>query len=360
MQRGIILKSALQDSGRTYRIVQWATGNIGTRALRAVLEHPRLELTGLYVHSEGKAGRDAGEICGLGPVGVRGTRDIEEILSLSADCALYMPQWCNVDDLCRLLAAGTNVVTTRSEFHHPVRLEPGVRERIEEACRRGESSIHSTGSSPGVITEALPLVLTSIERRLDGLRINEFADVSSRDSPELLFEVMGFGARSPSFDPARAHHLREAFGGSLQLLAEALSLPLDGVEASGELAMARRSTRIAAGVVPAGTVAAMRTIISGMRKGRALLTFTATWYCTTDIDASWDLRPDGWHVIVEGDAPLDVSIRFPVPAERWAAVSPGYTAHRAVNAIPCVCAAAPGIRTSVELPQIIANLSERT
>ena len=33
--------------------------------------------------------------------------------------------------------------------------------------------------------------------------------------------------------------------------------------------------------------------------------------------------------------------------------SPGYTANRAVNAVPVVCAAAPGIRTTVDLPQII-------
>ena len=36
--------------------------------------------------------------------------------------------------------------------------------------------------------------------------------------------------------------------------------------------------------------------------------------------------------------------------------TPGYTANRAVNAVPVVCAAAPGIRTTVDLPQVIAHL----
>ena len=57
------------------------------------------------------------------------------------------------------------------------------------------------------------------------------------------------------------------------------------------------------------------------------------------------------------ETPLEVDIRFAVPLDQMAAVSPGYTAHRAVNAIPFVCAAAPGIRSSVELPQIVAALS---
>ena len=61
----------------------------------------------------------------------------------------------------------------------------------------------------------------------------------------------------------------------------------------------------------------------------------------------------------DGDAPLDIDIRFAVPLERMGAVSPGYTAHRAVNAVPFVCAAPPGIRSIVDLPQIVAMLDER-
>ncbi|MFF0224111.1 hypothetical protein [Streptomyces sp. NPDC004629] len=50
-------------------------------------------------------------------------------------------------------------------------------------------------------------------------------------------------------------------------------------------------------------------------------------------------------------------MRFPVPVDRMGAVSPGYTAHRAVNAVPAVCAAAPGIRTTPELPPFTAALA---
>jgi len=137
---------------------------------------------------------------------------------------------------------------------------------------------------------------------------------------------------------------------------DALSLPLEGLETSGGVAMARKDTRIAAGLIPAGTVAAQRTTVSGMRGGKALLSFTATWYVASDIDADWDLRDSGWHVVVDGDAPLDVSIRFPVAPENFADMTPGLTAHRPVNTIPYICKAAPGIRTSVELPQIIPIL----
>jgi hypothetical protein len=93
-----------------------------------------------------------------------------------------------------------------------------------------------------------------------------------------------------------------------------------------------------------------------MRNGKALVSFSANWYCSRDIDADWRLAATGWHVEVEGDTPLDVRIHSPVPAERWAVVSPNLTAHRPINAIPYVCAAAPGIRTTFDLPQIVADL----
>ena len=341
---------------RSYSIVQWATGNIGTRSLQAVIEHPNLTLAGVYVHSPEKAGRDAGDLCGLGATGVLATNDIDDVVGLGADCVLYMPRACDFDEVCRLLESGSNIVTTRGEFHRPASLDADVRARVEAACAAGGTSIHSTGSSPGFISEAVPLVLTSIQRRLDCLTIDEFADLSSRDSPGLLFEVMGYGRPPGAFDEGRLSYGRISFGPSLQLVADALSMPLDSVEADGEFATATRQVEIAAGTLEAGTVAAQRLTVSGMRDGRPVLRFRATWYCTTELDPAWDLRATGWRVMVEGDAPLDVDIRFPVPPERWADTSPGLTAHRAVNAVPVVCEAAPGIRTTVDLPQVIAML----
>jgi 2,4-diaminopentanoate dehydrogenase len=338
-------------------VVQWATGNIGTRSLRGVIEHPALELAGLYVYSDEKVGRDAGDLCGLGPTGIRATRDFDEIVSLEADCVLYMPRMCEFDRVCRILGSGANIVTTRGEFHRPESMESGVRALVEAACEQGGTSIHSTGSSPGSITEAIPFVLTSIQPRLDALVIDEYADLSQRNSPELLFDLMGFGQMPAATDGQRASYLKSTFGPSLELVAEALSIPLDSVEATGELATARRDITIAAGELRAGTVAGQRTTISGMRSGRAVLGFRATWYCTADLDPSWDVRATGWHVSVDGDAPLEVDLVFAVPLERMGAVSPGYTANRAVNAVRFVCSAAPGITTSIDLPQIVADLS---
>jgi 2,4-diaminopentanoate dehydrogenase len=338
------------------RVVQWATGNIGSRSLRHIIEHPGLTLAGVYVTSAAKAGQDAGDLCGLPPTGVTATSDIDEILGLGADCVLYMPASCDLDQVCGILAAGTNIVTTRGEFLHPASIQPADRERVERACAERGVSIHSTGSSPGFISEAIPLVLASIQRRLDALTINEYADLSSRDSPDMLFNLMGFGHPVDEFPPQRFGYGAYAFGPSLRLVAEAVGLPLDSVTSTGEVAVTPEKLTIAAGTLDAGTVAAQRMTVTGMHAGRALMTFTATWYCTEALKPAWTVRGDGWHVLVDGDAPLDVDIRFAIPAGRMGEMTPGYTANRAVNAVPYVCAAPAGIRTTVDLPQIIPAL----
>jgi 2,4-diaminopentanoate dehydrogenase len=348
--------ASLQGAG-TYRVVQWATGNIGLRSLRTVIESPYLDLVGVYVYSDAKAGRDAGELCGLDPVGVVCTMDVEEIVALGADCILYMADRADMETICRLLESGANVVTTRAEFHRPASIDPPLRQRLEDACRRGHSSLHSTGSSPGFITEAVPLVLTSIARRLDCLTIDEFADMSSRDSPEMIFNLMGFGRDPARFDPAgMAHHGAMTFGPSLSVLADALSLPLDDVSSTGSVAAAGSTVEVAAGRVDAGTIAAQRMEVTGWHHGSPLLRFRSNWYLTKDLVPAWDVRETGWHLLVQGDTPLDVDIRFPVSPDEWASTSPGLTAHRPVNAIPYVCVAAPGVVTTTDLPQIVARL----
>src|SRR5689334_23335521 len=111
------------------RVVQWDTGVIGARALRGAIEHPDLSLVGGYVHAESKDGRDAGDLCGLPPVGIAATRDADALIALRPDCVLYMSRSSDLDEICRLLAAGINVVSTAGGFHHPAGLPTPMRER---------------------------------------------------------------------------------------------------------------------------------------------------------------------------------------------------------------------------------------
>lgn len=77
-------------SDRPIRVVQWATGTVGIHAVPAIAAHPDLELAGLWVHSESKAGRDAGEICGGPALGVVASNDADALLDSAPDVVCYM------------------------------------------------------------------------------------------------------------------------------------------------------------------------------------------------------------------------------------------------------------------------------
>tara|TARA_R110001599_G_scaffold26856_2_gene94593 strand:- start:32721 stop:33767 length:1047 start_codon:yes stop_codon:yes gene_type:complete len=341
------------------KIIQWATGNIGGRSLRAVIEHPELDLVGVWVSSAEKVGRDAAALCGLeSATGIISKNSVSELIAQDADCVLYMRQGTDIEELCQLLASGKNVVTTRGDFHHPPFMDEEARSKIEQACSEGNSSIYSTGSSPGFVTEALAIPLLSLSRRLDCLTIDEFADLGSRNSPQLLFEIMGFGNPMSAFNQAGADFVKQDFAASLAQVAEASGIDIERWEAHGEYAPASETVNIAAGTIEKGNIGAQRITISGLSGDRVRFRFRANWYASDRIEnGDWDLRESGWRICVEGDTPLDVTISFPVEPEDYAAFTPGLTAHRAVNAVPALCAAPAGIRTTADLPQVVAQFA---
>jgi 4-hydroxy-tetrahydrodipicolinate reductase len=342
-----------------YRVIQWATGNIGQRALRASIQHPDLEVVGVRVFGADKVGVDAGELAGTdATIGVTATDDVDALVALEADCVLHMPSRLDLDELCRLLASGKNVVSTCSELLHARRALPAETvDRLEQACGQGGVSLFATGSSPGFITEVLPIALLDLERSVERIVIEEFANMSQRPSPTLLFDVMGYGREPGPVDERRAEHLRFNFGPPLEALAERVGIPIDRVEARTEVAAATRDVTIAAGEIGAGRVAAQRTIVAAKDGDRERLVFQATWYCTDALDRDWHLGGTGWRVTVEGDAPLTIDMAFPVDIEHLASVTPGLTAHPAVNAVVPTIEAPPGLVTSADLGVIVPRLA---
>ena len=107
--------------------------------MAAIAANPTLDLVGCYAWSNDKAGQDVGELAGIAPLGVKATNDVDALLTLKPDCVVYNPMWIDVDELVKILEAGVNVVTSAS-FITGHNLEAG-RDRIEEACKRGGSSM---------------------------------------------------------------------------------------------------------------------------------------------------------------------------------------------------------------------------
>jgi hypothetical protein len=340
----------------TYRVIQWATGNVGRAAVEGVLAHPELELVGTWVHSESKAGRDVGEICGLGPTGVRATSDVEEILALDADCVVYSPLLGQAPEVVRLLASGKNVVTPLGWFY-PFRSEDVT--EVEAACRQGGATLHGTGIHPGGITERFPLMLSGLCRRVRHVRAEEFSDIRNYQAELVVREVMLFGKPPAEAEKsAMLDMLGRGFCQSLDMVAAGLGIELDAEKrATHEMAVATADIDSPVGVIPKGTVAAQRFTWQGLVGGEPFVTARVNWLMGEEnLDPPWRLDGERFEVEIDGEPPVSVTFHGLHPPElgRDLDRNPGIaaTAMHCVNAIPAVCEAEPGIRTYLDLPLV--------
>ncbi|MGX1811176.1 NAD(P)H-dependent amine dehydrogenase family protein [Nocardia sp. NPDC055321] len=342
----------------TLRVIQWATGTVGRQAVAAVHDHPELALVGAYVYSERKTGRDVGDIAGIGPIGVTATRDIDEILALEADCVLYMPQGemnpvGAVDDICRLLASGKNVISTAvTGLIYPPSLGSEVVERLETACAAGSASFHATGIEPGWAAEVLPLTISPLLRRTDSVLVQELLDYSTYDSAAMLTDIMGFG-KHPGVpvvmaDPAAASAV---FRAPLMLLAAGLGADIDDFVFSRSVAVAAEPFETVATRIEAGTVSAQRFSYTAIVCGRPALTIEHITRMRHDQAPDWP-RGRGWRVTIEGTPSFVVDAVIGAHDENEVEQSCLGTAMHAVHAVVPVCAAEPGIRTFLDLPII--------
>jgi hypothetical protein len=347
----------------TYRVIQWATGNVGKSAMRAVAEHPELTLVGLLVSDPAKRGVDAGELCGLSRLGVAATTELEEVLALDADCVLHMPlpskriagdAEIDLQNLCTMLAAGLNVVTTVG-YLYPRAYGEDVVTRLEDACARGGVSVHGTGVNPGWLGELLPLTMSAMSARIDQITALESTDFSWYPSREVIFGMMGLGKRPDEFEADSAAY-RDWLGGlfreSVMMLADGLALELDDIESEFEFVVAEKDFEIAAGVIEAGTVSGQRFVWSGISGGERRIVLEAVYRGNAEVEPSWP-KPGGL-VRIEGRPKMTIELD-----EGWISNGLVGTAMHAVHAVPHVCRAEPGIRTLLDLPLIVGRHAMR-
>jgi hypothetical protein len=339
-----------------YRVIQWATGNVGRAAIEGVLAHPELELVGAWVHAEAKAGRDVAELCGLPPIGVRATHDVEALLALDADCVVYSPLLAKPTEVARILESGKNVVTPLGWFY-PFR-SSGVAE-LQAACLKGGATLHGTGLHPGGITERFPLMLSALCRNVRHVRAEEFSDIRAYATEFVVREVMLFGK-----SPAEARRssmlaiLGHGFQQSIDMVAAGLGLILDADKrVTHEMAVATAPIDTPVGTIEPGTVAAQRFAWQGTVGGEPVITARVNWLMgDAHLDPPWRLGDERFEIAFDAEPPLHVTFHGLHPAEPGADLdhNPGIcaTAMHCVNAIPYVCRAEPGIRTYLDLPLV--------
>ena len=262
------------------RVVVWSTGGIGSIAVRAVAENPGTDLVGVWVHSPDKAGRDAGEIVGIGPIGVIATNDADALIALRPDCVVYAANGperdaAAVPDYVRLLEAGINVVTTTvNRLIYPEAFEPEAwREQLTTAAAAGGASMYASGIEPGFAADHLVLMLATQSKSITEIRASEIALYDDYPVVETMMDAMGFG-RPLDYTPYLAYPGAIAFqwGPGLRLVAHGLGLKIDEIREKFDRVATDRDLHVAFGTAEAGTCGALRTQAIAVIDGREAIT----------------------------------------------------------------------------------------
>ncbi|GAA4323483.1 4-hydroxy-tetrahydrodipicolinate reductase [Actinomadura luteofluorescens] len=347
----------------TYRVVQWSTGNVGRHAIAGIDARPDLELAGVWVSNPAKAGRDAGDLAGLGrDLGVTATGDADALLALRPDCVVYTSMadvrlMEAIGDLCRILRAGVNVVSSSPvflQFPDGV-VPPEMSDPVREAAAAGGASVFVNGIDPGFANDVLPLAVTGISERIDQVRCMEILNYNTYDQATVLFDIMGFGR--PMDDVPMLLQpgvLTMAWGSVVRQIAAGLGVELDEIAEWHTRLPAPETFAVSAGTIEKGTAAALRFEVRGMRGGEAVVVLEHVTRLRDDLAPDWP-QPAGagcYRVEVRGEPNYTVDLRLLGTDGDHNTAGLKATAMRLVNAVPAVVEAPPGLLTALDLPLI--------
>jgi 4-hydroxy-tetrahydrodipicolinate reductase len=349
---------------KTIKVAAIGTGNVGRHALAQLITDPRFELTGVWVSSESKAGKDAAELAGLDDsTGVTATTDLEEVLATNPACAVYTAMADNrlpdaLEDYRRILAAGVNVVGSAAVFlQYPWQVLPEeLISPIEEAAKAGNASLFINGIDPGFANDLLPLALAGTCQSIEQIRCMEIINYDTYDSATVMFDVMGFGKPLDELPMLlQPGVLSLAWGSVVRQLAAGLGIELDEVKETYVREPAPEDFDIASGHIPKGSAAALRFEVQGIKDGKVAVVLEHVTRLRDDLRPDWPQPAQAggsYRIEVTGEPSyaLDLCLSSRKGDHNHAGLVA--TAARVVNAIPAVVDADPGIATTLDLPLI--------
>lgn len=344
------------------RVFQVASGNVGTEMIKRITRHRDLELVGLHCYSPEKIGSDAGEIAGIGPIGVIATGSVDEIIAARPHCVTFHGVWPDVALYERVLEAGINIVTTAdwvTGYHRDINHRmPGGRtesELLKAACERGHSTFYGTGMNPG-LAEILTIVHSADVADIENVTCIESVDVSCHHSAA-TWANCGFGR--PVDDPEVPRLLElgtRVFEDGVRMMADCFDIELDEVGFHYQLGACTKDVDLGWYQLPAGSVGAAAFQYVGTVDAVPRVELHLEWQMTPHTNPHWDIQ--GCYITkIHGDPCIySKHLILPKPGSdfsspaAFAAVGMTVTGMPALNAIRAVVNAPPGVITSADLP----------
>jgi len=324
------------------RVVQVGLGPIGAAVVTQLLARRSFQVVGAVDVDPQKAGRDLGEVLGVGRKlritvtdsisrAIRAGKPDVAVLCTSSSLKAVAGQFEEV------LTRGVPIVTTTEEAAYPARANRAAARRIDAAARQARVAVLGTGVNPGFTMDALPIALSAVCERVDRVEVHRVQDARIRRLP--FQQKIGAGLTREEFQArVEAGTVRHVgFAESIQMIADAMGWRLDRVNENVAPRMAGEPVSSEFLTVAAGQVCG--------------LIQTGTGFVGTEAKISLRLEaylgaPEPYDsVLIEGLPRIYSRIEGGIHGDIA-------TASMTVNSIPAVIGAEPGFRTmrDVRLP----------
>lgn len=327
------------------RILQWGLGAMGSGMARLVLEKPGLQLVAAVDGRPDYVGKDVGEILGVGKsLGVTVTNQPEEVLNKqNVDLVLLATtSWTKqqMPDLRKIITAGLDCISIAEEMSAPEAHNPELAEEIDVLAKQYGVSVLGTGVNPGFVLDLLVVALSGVchfVERIEASRVNDLSPYGPT-----VMRTQGVGTTPEAFaagvaDGSIVGHV--GFPESIRMISDALGLAVDRIVETREPIISKVYRETPHVQVQPGMVAGCRHIGIG--------------YCG-DKEVIKLIHPQQIHPHLEGQDTGDYIHIYGKPEIHMAnkpEIAGGIaTMGVAVNMIPHVVAATPGLKRMIDLP----------
>ncbi|HPL81426.1 MAG TPA: 2,4-diaminopentanoate dehydrogenase [Anaerolineaceae bacterium] len=334
------------------RVLQWGLGAMGSGMARLALKKSGLKIVAAVDGYEGYNGKDLGELIGVENTGVIVTNKPETVLDKEKVDVVVIAttSWTEkqMPDLRKILKAGINCISIAEEMSTPEAQSPELAKELDELAKANGVSILGTGVNPGYVLDLMVVMLTGgcheVER-IEASRVNDLSPYGPT-----VMETQGVGTSPEAFRAgveAGTIVGHVGFPESIRMISDAVGLGVDRIEEIREpiVSSVRRETPHV--VIEPGMVAGCAHIGIGYRGDKEVIRL---------------IHPQQVHPQLEGQDTGDYINIYGTP-EVHMAITPEYaggiaTQGIAVNMIPHVFAATPGLKRMIDMPTPAALMGE--
>ena len=321
------------------RILQVGLGPLGLRIARDLHERKLGRIVEAVDVSPDLAGRTLSDLTPLeGWPAVPTRASLDEVVAWDVDACVVTTS--SRLDQCAptfhaLLARGLSVVSTCEQLAWPWLAHPRLAAELHDAAVAHGGRLVGVGVNPGYLMDALPVFATAACRSVWKVDVWRVQDATSRRVPFQQKIGVGLTAEELSVRMERQEMGHVGLGESLHFVAASLGWTLESWEEDYEPILALRELPSGLGPVAPGRVAGIKQTARGSTSAG----------CVVELEFRAALGQAEPHdrIQVHGDPPIDMTIAGGVHGDTA-------TCALALNAIPALARAAPGLHTMATIP----------